>query len=173
MECDGNSQRVRAKKEQVTNTEGVDVKCVIGIDGKDDAFVLSVVVLLLVMFVCDGSVLDFLDFLRNGFQLLDFLDFLEVDVVDAVVEAVDDVAVEDVLLFFVSPSLSVVVLLLLLLLLSLPNNFLPQLDTVAHNPLPPFVLLLLWLVVLPLSNAGSNPTTPIELRSGITLGKFQ
>ena len=79
-------------------------------------------------------------------------------------------AVVDVLLFFVSPSLSVVVLLLLL---SLPNNFLPQLDTVAHNPLPPFVLLLWLLVVLPLSNAGSNPTTPIELRSGITLGKFQ
>ena len=172
MECDGNSQRVRAKKEQVTNTEGVDVKCVIGIDGKDDAFVLLLLVLLLVFVsVCDGSVLDFLDFLRNGFQLLDFLDFLEVDVVDVVDAVEEDVAVEDVLLFFVSPSLSVVVLLLLLL--SLPNNFLPQLDTVAHNPLPPFVLLLWLLVVLPLSNAGSNPTTPIELRSGITLGKFQ
>ena len=49
MECDGNSQRVRAKKEQVTNTEGVDVKCVIGIDGKDDAFVLSVLVVLVVV----------------------------------------------------------------------------------------------------------------------------
>ena len=111
----------------MTNTEGVDVKCVIGIDGKDDAFVLLVVVVLLllvVVFDCDGSVLDFLDFRRNGFQLLDFLDFLEVDVVDVVEDVDEDVAVEDVLLFFVSPSLSVVVLLLLL---SLPNNFYPNL----------------------------------------------
>ena len=96
MECDGNSQRVRAKKEQVTNTEGVDVKCVIGIDGKDDAFVLLMVVLVLVLSVCDGSVLDFLDFLRNGFQLLDFLDFLEVDVVDVVEDVEVDVMEEDI-----------------------------------------------------------------------------